>query len=820
MGLFEKTVSYAGRRHLLFAGRIAGGALAIVVSGLQPAHTETVTGTGFAITFDGVIITNNHVISECDSLIKARLEGTPDQYSVATVIGRDERHDLAALRLQRAGSNQVPIRAVPRAILRKGPTVLQGEKAIAYGFPLRGLLATNGNLTLGNVSALSGIGDDHSYIQITTPVQPGNSGGPLYDGSGHIIGVVVAKLNALRVMLATGDVPQNVNFAVELGAVRQFLKQNRLEVAEEDSTTELAVPEIALKAKLSTYLIECEARAPETATPAMLPPLPPKNADVPIPAVSGSQQQIPVALSKLKFSDIRRPYPTLHPQTFEIAISNAGSDPVSEVTIAFRRVPGGQCSTDLNDYDGFKRFSVTLLPGDSTRVTGAFSAQAGSFCIVKALGPPVGLAACLNSNVTPDVGIAACSSAIRSGDIDAAGLVSAYIKRGNRYDDKEDLDHAIADYSEAIRLNPKLDYTLFRRCWAYSKKNQDDRAIADCSKSIALNPRFEGAYWIRAYSGARKGDDDQAISDFTSAIKLNGTNSSSFQNRAALYMKKGDFDLAIADYTAALKLNPSVADSIQASLAGAFRRRGQRYDEKGEHDRAVVDYSEAIRHSSNPSPSLLTRRGYSYQSKGEYDSAIGDYDEAIRMDPEYVSAYVDRGFAFFSKGQNDRAIVDYTEAIRIHPDSVSSYRNRGLAYHYAGAHAKAEADLEAAAKIKPNDPYIASWRELLSYQANSPSALIQTASQLDIAAWPGPIVKFLLGQITQQALFASTKDPDLQKTRKQQCEANFFVGHFELQRGSRDEAKRFLQVAARDCPRQFLEAAAATADLRALDSKR
>src|SRR5262249_30027304 len=231
-------------------------------SGLQPAHAETATGTGFAVTSDGIVVTNHHVISECDSPIRARIEGSPEYYYVATVTGRDASRDLATLKLQRrvGPGPQTPIRALPRATFRKGPEVQQGEKAITYGFPLRGLLATNGNLTAGNVSALSGLGDNRNYIQITTPVQQGNSGGPLYDGSGHVIGVVVAKLNALRVMFATGDVPQNVNFAVEISAVRQFLKQNNLQVAEEDSTNELPLPEIAQKARLSTYLIECETQ--------------------------------------------------------------------------------------------------------------------------------------------------------------------------------------------------------------------------------------------------------------------------------------------------------------------------------------------------------------------------------------------------------------------------------------------------------------------------------------------------------------------------------------------------------------------------------
>jgi S1-C subfamily serine protease len=217
---------------------IVGGVLVLLLSGMLPGHAETVTGTGFAITFDGVVITNHHVISECDSPIRARIEGSPEYYYVATVTARDVSRDLAALKLQRRVGQKAPgpIRSIPYAIFRKGPAVQQGEKAITYGFPLRGLLATGGNLTLGYVSALSGLGDDRNYIQITTPVQQGNSGGPLYDGSGHVIGVVVAKLNALRVMFATGDVPQNVNFAVEISAVRQFLKQNNLQVTEEDST--------------------------------------------------------------------------------------------------------------------------------------------------------------------------------------------------------------------------------------------------------------------------------------------------------------------------------------------------------------------------------------------------------------------------------------------------------------------------------------------------------------------------------------------------------------------------------------------------------
>jgi S1-C subfamily serine protease len=73
------------------------------------------------------------------------------------------------------------------------------------------------------ISALAGLGDNPRVIQITAPVQAGNSGGPLLDKSGHVIGVVVSKLNAAKAYKLTGDFPQNINFAIKGSLVRGFL---------------------------------------------------------------------------------------------------------------------------------------------------------------------------------------------------------------------------------------------------------------------------------------------------------------------------------------------------------------------------------------------------------------------------------------------------------------------------------------------------------------------------------------------------------------------------------------------------------------------
>jgi serine protease Do len=111
------------------------------------------------------------------------------------------------------------------------------------------------------VSSLTGIGDDISRIQISTPVQPGNSGGPLLDRFGNAVGVVVSKLNAARVMQATSDIPQNVNFAIKASVAISFLEANNVQIGV-SSPTANAVPldpsEVAEKAKQFTVQVICK----------------------------------------------------------------------------------------------------------------------------------------------------------------------------------------------------------------------------------------------------------------------------------------------------------------------------------------------------------------------------------------------------------------------------------------------------------------------------------------------------------------------------------------------------------------------------------
>ena len=99
----------------------------------------------------------------------------------AFVSGQDATNDLVLLK------TELPNLGV--ASFRFGPRV--GEQVATYGFPLSGLLSSSGNFTLGSVTSLAGLSDDTRVLQTSTPIQPGNSGGPLLDMSGNVIGVII-----------------------------------------------------------------------------------------------------------------------------------------------------------------------------------------------------------------------------------------------------------------------------------------------------------------------------------------------------------------------------------------------------------------------------------------------------------------------------------------------------------------------------------------------------------------------------------------------------------------------------------------------------
>ena len=203
------------------------------------------SGSAVYISNSGQIITNAHVVDGCK---KITVSVTGESPSVAILLAKDTRNDLALLKTTRTPTHIPAIR----------PSLKLGEAISVFGYPFAGILAKSGNFTTGNVTALAGLGDDSRHFQISAPVQPGNSGGPMLDQYGNLSGIVVAKANALAFAAIEKDIPQNVNFAIKASVLIEFLDSNNVNYSTNKSNSTLEPSELASIAKESSLFVLCE----------------------------------------------------------------------------------------------------------------------------------------------------------------------------------------------------------------------------------------------------------------------------------------------------------------------------------------------------------------------------------------------------------------------------------------------------------------------------------------------------------------------------------------------------------------------------------
>jgi S1-C subfamily serine protease len=214
----------------------------------KQGRTAAFFGTGFVVSSNGHVITNNHVIKGCAGDIRGNLTG--EAAMVLRVVSSDANNDLALL--------QAPSTTTFKDFVRiRDRSIRSGDSVVAIGFPYHGMLTSDFTVTTGIVSSLSGMRNDSRFLQISAPVQPGNSGGPLFDTAGQVVGVVTGKVDALRIAVATGNIPENINFAIKTGALRDFLDNSVVPYQTAEPKGELKTTDIAGNARPYTMLISC-----------------------------------------------------------------------------------------------------------------------------------------------------------------------------------------------------------------------------------------------------------------------------------------------------------------------------------------------------------------------------------------------------------------------------------------------------------------------------------------------------------------------------------------------------------------------------------
>jgi len=201
------------------------------------------SGSGFAVTSDGYVITNYHVIKGCtDVYIHDKGESI-----LSTIITFDPNNDIALLKGDFKPKSFYP--------LSRESTKLLTEVYVA-GHPFGRDISTSVKVTRGIVSSLSGVANNFSNLQIDASLQPGNSGGPIMNDKGNVIGVAVAKLNLDKIVEDYGVVPENVNFGVKANVVINIMESENI-TPPKPNLNSLAMSDLSEMITDGTYYLSC-----------------------------------------------------------------------------------------------------------------------------------------------------------------------------------------------------------------------------------------------------------------------------------------------------------------------------------------------------------------------------------------------------------------------------------------------------------------------------------------------------------------------------------------------------------------------------------
>ncbi len=365
--------------------------------------------------------------------------------------------------------------------------------------------------------------------------------------------------------------------------------------------------------------------------------------------------------------------------------------------------------------------------GDKMKIPGPIFAAACILAVITApaLADLLGkFPDCAGVSVSTGRSIEACTKALELGSLSPREMATAFFLRGRAYISKGDPDRAIADYSEAIRLNPADAGSYDARAETYMK-NQDYRpAIEDYSKLISINPLSFNAYRQRAKAWEALGEtvkaeaDNRKAEEARTAIEERGKERSVISNCSYRDAKLGP-DWRIDVCTKALALP---YDSPQQK-AGSYQMRG-----------------------------------LAYLEKNDPDLAIADFGEAILIAPDFAGFFGNRGDAYLLKKDWGHAVADYSQAIALMPDgSPRFYSGRAKAYEAQGDAGRAKADLAKADEL--GNKGLALTELMKCYRGSEGDALVAACTK--VLAMPQLNAKQRVGAILNRgAAYANKQDMD------------------------------------------------------------
>lgn len=189
-----------------------------ITSEVEKRGEPIATGSGFFISSQGHYITNDHVVADGNTFFVAARDG---KWRKATKVAASKEYDLALLVVEGADHESMPV--------ADSKTVKLGSSVATVGFPNTFLQGLSPKLSDGKIASLKGFRDDPNEFQISVPIQPGNSGGALFNDKGNVVGVVTSKLDQAVAVELTGMIAENVNYALKSEKLLEWIEGQKLD---------------------------------------------------------------------------------------------------------------------------------------------------------------------------------------------------------------------------------------------------------------------------------------------------------------------------------------------------------------------------------------------------------------------------------------------------------------------------------------------------------------------------------------------------------------------------------------------------------------
>ncbi|HZN34552.1 MAG TPA: tetratricopeptide repeat protein, partial [Pirellulaceae bacterium] len=277
----------------------------------------------------------------------------------------------------------------------------------------------------------------------------------------------------------------------------------------------------------------------------------------------------------------------------------------------------------------------------------------------------------------------------------------AYRCRANAWIKLRRLPDALADNTQAIRLDPQSTKAWHNRGVTYRFLGQPDKALADFSKVIELDPRDAKAWNNRGDVFRVLGRLDEAAQNFTRAIELVPQYVLALTNRGLTNAQLGRREEAEADFARALEQDP------KSKIA--WYGRGSAYLEWKHPDKALADFSQAI----ELDPRFVdawNNRGIAHKQLNQPAKALADYSRAVELDPSHAKAWYNRGNTYSLVRQWEHAVADFSKAIELDPKYAAALHYRGVAYLKLSKFEQALPDCKRSVELAPTERFY--WQSL------------------------------------------------------------------------------------------------------------